>query len=248
MAGFMRVYVDETGDRGTRPTSSPYFTFAAVCVRDANDKQVRDFMAGFTVRISKPPQTKVKWTTLTHYGRLAAVSAIRQLPVRLIYVSVPKVNLRAGCHLDANTGAFYNYAARLVVERVSWLARDQDLVAKITFEKVKGFAPSELTNYLDLLRRNRTETINWGQVHQQVRVDSPAHTRGLLVADLAAGAFDSATRADPSTGLYEPTYLCELAPLIWHRRGKSRMGTGLKVLGPSAPLQNLPWWPDSRLR
>ena len=244
MTEIIRVYVDETGDRGYLAKSSPFFTFAAVCVREQNDHMVRDFMDSFKVRISKPPAAKPKWTKLTHLERRVAAEGIRKLPIRIIYISVPKVNLTHGAHMANTTPAFYNYAARFVVERVSWLAKDNKAMASLTFERVKGFKPSLLTDYIKLLRQQQVGSVDWQHVSPTVKVDSPANIRSLLVADLVAGAFDSATRSDPATGLVEQSYLETIAPLVWHRRNASMIGTGFKVLGSMAPFEALPWWPS----
>ncbi|HEY8527365.1 MAG TPA: DUF3800 domain-containing protein [Acidimicrobiales bacterium] len=237
----LRVYVDETGDRGTGPRSSPFFTFAAVAVRERDDHLVRTAAADICTAVGKPGETKLKWTKLQHLSRVRATQMIAELPVTLIYVCFPKCNLRADAALVTDHTAFYNYAARFVLERVSWLAKRNDQQAVVTFEKVRGFDPRQLTDYLDLLRGRSEPSVEWDNLSPNVRVDSPANVSGLVVPDLCAGAFDSATRPDGPTGLYEPVYLQALAPLVWSPTGRTH-GYGLKVLGPFDPLASLPWW------
>jgi hypothetical protein len=239
----LRVYIDETGDRGVKPRSSPYFTMVAVIVRDSNDHLVRDYSDQLKLQISKQPGAKTKWMDLRHLERVVAARSLAALPIRLVYVCVPKVNIRNGTALQSNSGAFYNYAARFLVERISWFAKRHQARAHMVFERVKGFPPSELTQYLHLLRGRQT-TIDWSHMSPNVRVDSPANYRALCAADVAAGIFDSATRPDLATGLVEPAYLLDVAPRIWRGPKGSVDSYGLKVLGSALPLEVLPWWPQ----
>lgn len=238
----LHVYIDETGDRGTRSTSSPYFTFSAVCVRRSNNALVRDFMDSIKPALGLPAAAKPKWKRMTHLQRVAATLAIADLPVRLIFVCVPKASMRQTSKLVADPTAFYNYAARMLVERVSWLARTHHTTAHLTFEKVKGFPPSQLRSYLDLLRQRREPSTDWDHIHRDVRVDSPANIPALLVPDLTAGAWDAATRPDRETGLTEPAYLHNMAKLVYRSQQGKVLGYGVKVLGPTPDLCATPLW------
>lgn len=236
-----RAYIDETGDRGVGPKSSPFFTMAAVVVADRNDRQLRAALDCIRQNVrSKSPRWK--WTSMGHLERRFATLEIAKVNVRLVYVIVPKATLRASSKMAAHHGFFYNFVARLVVERISWLVARTGGACKMTFEKVKGYPANEVIDYLALLRQGNTQ-ITWPAIHPEVRVDSPANVENLRAADIAAGAIDSAIRPDPTTGLYEPSYLFNLAPRIMRNQHGQVLGNGLKVLAPDGALDHLPWWP-----
>jgi hypothetical protein len=144
---------------------------------------------------------------------------------------------------------FYNYAARLIVERISWLVSNASGAAKLIFERVRGYPEGVLIDYLALLRSRSSSDpsirVDWGAIHPKVRVDSPANLRGLSAADIAAGALDSAMRSDPHTGLLEPVYLETLAPVVMKFGTPARhLRFGLKALAPDdTPFTDLAWWP-----
>lgn len=215
---------------------------AAICVRDSNDDAVREFVDHLLVAISKPPGTRLKWTTMNHYERRVAADRMSLLPVRLIYVTVPKANLGAS-YITANTGGFYNFVGRMILERVSWLARDANATAHVTFEKVKGFPEKNTLDYFSLLRAQRTSPVAWDHLSQNIRIDSPANIRGLRTADLAAGILDAAMRRDPGTGLVEPCYFQSIASRLFRSKQGVCLGYGVKLLGPAGQLEMLPWWP-----
>jgi hypothetical protein len=221
-------------------------------VRDTNDKRVRDCLEDIRTKARRDPGARLHWADLKHFHRRYAAQELAKLPIRLIYVLVPKLTIPRGSRLASEHGAFYNFAARLVVERISWHVEEQHGIAKLTFERVKGYPEHVLLDYLRLLRErapgDTSIHVTWDAIHPTVRVDSPANVKNLTAADLAAGALDSAVRPDLDTGLRETSYLFSLAPTVM-RYGYPRrhLRYGLKALAPSpnqdAPFTSLPWWP-----
>lgn len=248
---FFRAYIDEVGDRGSKPRSSRYFCMAAVVVRDTNDRRLRDeWLPKVCAGTGRPDGQVVKWRKLDHFGKRLATEAMVGLPVRIIYVVVPKATLRQTSAMAQSAGRFYNFAARLLVERVSRLVDEHDGVVKLTFEKVKGFPEHEVTSYFALLRRQAGRpgmSIRWDAVHLDIRVASPGEVRGLCAANVAVGAMDFAIRPQAPTGLVEPAYLSNLAPLVWRGGNPPRvLRYGIKVLAPDdTALTEQSWWPGS---
>lgn len=238
-----RAYIDETGDRGTGPKSSTCFAMAGVIVRDKNGDHLDQCLAD--VNAHRQGTGKLKWTGLRHPERTYATAALGGLPIRIVYVIVPKVSIRADSMLFRDSGAFYNFAARIIFERISWIVNDAGGLAKVTYEKVRGFPTYETTDYLELLRQRRDRHIEWAAVHKAVEVRGAGEKPRLQLADLAAGALDAAIRPDKATGLVEPTYLFNLEPVI-ARRGRAWervQEVGIKVLGDTDIVYRQPWWP-----
>ena len=246
--GIVRAYVDETGDRGTKASSSPYFAFAAVICRDSNRQQLVDELDSLVADLNKPALTTLHWAQNIkhHHQRKLATQRLGALPIRIIYVGEPKSSV-AG-YLRNSTDAYYNYLARIVVERIALFtrARGRDerttLKAKVTFGRVKGFHPSVLQSYLAKVRRRDDCAYVDAHLTSQVDVRGQAEERLLQWADIAAGAFDSAARPDVY-GNHEPAYLQNLVSRIYKSPQGKVLGWGVKTLGTYDWLTQTPDWP-----
>jgi hypothetical protein len=250
---FIRAYVDETGDRGTKPTSSPYFAFAAVICRDSNRQLLLGELDRLVADLAKPAQTNLHWAQNIkyHQQRKVATQRLGALPIRIIYVAVPKASL-AG-YLRTSTEGYYNYLARIMVERIALLTRARSreekkpLAAKVTFARVKGFAPSVLQTYLAKVRAF-DESAWWdGFLTRQIAVRGQSEERLLQWSDIAAGAFDSAAGVD-QYGNHEPAYLMNLASRIDRSPQGQVLKWGIKTLGTYDWLTQNPDWPTELSR
>ncbi len=187
--GLLRVYVDETGDRGMKAASSEYFAFAAVICRDSNRRRLLGELDRLVADLRKPPNQVLHWSRnlKDHADRRLATARFGALPVRTIYVIVPKSSIRPGSYLASSSEAYYNYAARLLLERVGMFTRRQEsrlrasgemtrLRAKVTFGRVKGFDPTVLRDYISKLRRT-TRSHSWEHLTPQLAVDDQGTCR-----------------------------------------------------------------------
>ena len=134
-----RVWIDETGDRGHAPGSSPFFGFAAVAIR-------ADRMAGLQAAkrqlnrdLGRTPAQEVHWSTnlKDHDSRMAAAEALATLPVRILYSVVEKCSIPPGTMIATHRDYIYNYPLRLLLERVSWLVDEVGGVADVNLAAVK---------------------------------------------------------------------------------------------------------------
>lgn len=249
----IRAYIDETGDRGTKTTSSPYFAFAAVICRDSNRQLLLDELDHLVDALGKPSGTTLHWAQNIkyHQQRKVATQRLGALPLRIIYVAVPKASL-AG-YLQTSTEGYYNYLARIIVERIALFTRGRSreetrsLTAKVTFARVRGFAPSILQTYLAKVRA-LDECAYWdGFLTRQVSVRGQAEERLLQWSDIAAGAFDSAARVDPY-GNHELSYLVNLSSRIDRSPQGQVLRWGIKTLGAYDWLTQIPNWPAELAR
>ena len=247
----LRAFVDETGDRGMRATSSPYFAFAALLVRDDNMLQLHAGLDGLVESLRKPPGHVLHWAQniKDHADRRLAAQTLGALPVRLQYVVVPKTSVRPGSLLAKSTEGYYNYAARLLLERIGLFTRRIERNAgggvearcKVTFGQVKGFNPTVLRDYVDKVRRTSNDAC-WKYLTPTINVDGQKGTRALQWADIGAGALDSAIKGNRH-GMYETSYLAEIAKLIDRSPSQAVLDYGLKILGDNRMVTDLPWWP-----
>jgi hypothetical protein len=231
-----------------KESSSPFFAFCAVIVRDEKLGAVTSSLDGLVAQLNKPAFHVLHWSRniKDHTDRKLAATIMAQLPVRLIYVVAPKNAIRADSALAHSTEYYYNYLAKFVLERVGRFTRAiarkddrPDLKCKVTFGQVKGFNPNVLRSYIGHLRRTTTDD-SWRYLTPNIDVAGQGTARPLQWADIGAGALDSAIKPDRH-GQYEPEYWRGLVPLLDRHNGRI-MGCGLKVLGDDAWLRNLPWW------
>jgi len=254
----LRAFVDETGDRGVKASSSRHFAFAAIICRDQNYALLIQELDKLTVALGKPLGQTLHWSQniKDHAARRLAVRTLAQLPVRTIFVVVPKISLVSGSYIAASTQGFYNYAARLMLERICLFTKGKELerakvapgttlTCKVTMGHVKGFNPAVLRAYVNKIRQTTTYP-PWHYLTPTLAVEGQSTARCLQWADMAAGAFDAAIKPD-RYGEVEPAYLKEMALLTYQERGRT-LGCGIKVLGDEKYITDLPWWRASNLQ
>jgi hypothetical protein len=242
-----RVYIDESGDRGRSPSSSPFFIFAAVIVEDHDEPTVRAARTLLALDFQKPPATVLHWSenVKRHDMRRHAATTLGALPVTISYVVVDKKSLRQNSSQGMDQVQMHNYAARRLLERVSWFARDNNAEAIITFAHIKNFKYAAFLQYIQRLQHDPQCSIDWASIRGSLRTNSPDTLEILQVADLAAGALNLAITPNQFNQV-EAAYLFELAPRLYRRTSGPLTTYGLHVIQSSIPgfLEMLPWWPD----
>jgi hypothetical protein len=245
-----RVWVDETGDRGSSAQSSPFFGVAAVVLADGAMPVLRATKMEINKRLQRAAGHELHWsqTLKTHDYRAVAVEEVARLKklARVTYVAVQKSSIPTDAFIRRNREALYNYPLRFLLERVSWLVDEQGGIARITLASVSGLPKRIPLDYIDWLRDTQDTQIRWQAIDPKVEVHQAVERDGLQIADIAAGALDRAIR--PATSpphRMEPAYLRELAPLIYNRGVGKIASYGLKAL-PVNLWDQFAWWPEFR--
>jgi hypothetical protein len=240
MAASFVVYIDESGDEGfvfdaDRQGSSRWFVLAAVVTRKATDIE--------TVKLVDTLRGTLKWERrplhfrkMKHEHRLPYIDLIAKAKVRVLAVAVHKPSLKEPETFQQKS-VLYHYAARYLLERVSWCCRDHhkkgegDGSAEIVFSNRAGTSYPEMMNYFELLRRKSAVgdlRINWGIIKPDA-VTAVNHDAmmGLQIADAAASSFYYGVQVNPQ-GFNEPRYATMLRPVVYSHKGR-RLGNGLKL-------------------
>lgn len=243
MPGLFRVYVDETGDRGWSPTSSPVFVLAAVVVPDELDVHLRLVRDQLCHDLGKPTATVLHWAENLRYHshRKHAVRTLASTDVHICYVVVDKASFGAsppGGLRDHHK--LYNYAMRRLLERLSWLARKHQRTARIEIAHIKNFKYETLREYLELLQAMGS-SIDWHRI-DRLRIRTPKDRVLLQFADIAAGALSAAVCAD-KFGSIEYAYLESLASRIYRHTPGKITTYGLHCMPDDAIVTTQPWWP-----
>ncbi len=133
----------------------------------------------------------------------------------------------------------YRYATRMLLERVSWLCRDQrrtgegDGYADVIFSNRSNMSYDDIRSYLRLLRKQSENSPQQVQIDSTVvdpdRISSVEHSKlaGLQVADAVASGLHFAVKVN-RYGETETGYLPHLRKTLY-RHQKTVLGYGIKL-------------------
>lgn len=240
-----RVYIDESGDEGfvfnaDGSGSSRWLILSAVVTRTVNDEAVVRLMEGVRKTLGRPPLHPLHFCKLEHQQRVPYVEKIAQTSLRTVSVLIYKPVIMEPEKFQTQKHLLYRYACRFLLERVSWLCRDQrrkdegNGQAEIIFSNRSQMSYEELRGYLRHLKDNSDEmrvTIDWSVIDPDL-VRAVAHDKlaGLQVADAVASSLFAAVNVN-RYGNVEDRYAKVLSP-TFYRHKATFLGYGVK------------FWPD----
>ncbi|MFH8393379.1 DUF3800 domain-containing protein [Streptomyces sp. NPDC018036] len=247
----LRVYVDETGDRGA--LGSPFFAMTALLVPEEEDWNVRVVAGGLRAMIhASRPDTKTPLHWVDHFKakhperRERAARTLSSMPgVKVIHVIVPK-RMTALTGGMADGTRFYNYTTRLLLERIAYCAATWEggpRFAITYFGSVKGVDHTDTASYLTRVRNGLCgET--WGVPWQHIKWP-PKWTGtdwdGIQLADIHAGILNVAlSGADVDQDCAANLLLCKHQ--LYRSPGGSLLGYGVKIWGSAMFLVNRCWY------
>lgn len=240
MSASFVVYIDESGDEGfvfdpNRQGSSRWFVLAAVITRKAIDLETVKLVDTFRAKLGWQ-RRPLHFRKMKHEHRLPLIDLIANARVRVLAVAVHKPSLKEP-EVFQQKGRLYHYAARLLLERVSWCCRDHrrqgegDGTAEIVFSNRSGTSYPEMREYFALLKRQSDVgdvRIEWDVIKPEA-VTAVTHElrMGLQIADAVASAFYYGVQVNPQ-GFNEPRYATMLHPVVYSHRER-QLGNGLKL-------------------
>ena len=238
------VYIDESGDEGfvfnaDGSGSSRWFVLSAAVIRKTNDLQMVSCLKDVREVLGKPPKTPLHFVDMKHEQRVPYIRRVGDLPIRTVSVLIHKPLITEPEKFQNTKYLLYRYATRMLLERVSWLCRDQrqanqgDGFADIIFSNRSNMSYEEICDYLRLLIRQHDDDPQKVQIDPTVidpeRIRSVEHSRlaGLQVADAVASGLHFAVKVN-RYGETETGYLAHLKKTLY-RHQKSVMGYGVKL-------------------
>lgn len=231
----LRVYVDETGDRGLSPGSSPFFAMTALLVPEEDDWWVQHTASGLrgVINTTSPLHWVDHFKAKRAERRLKAATVLAQMPsAKVIHVVVPKSQIQN--HHGLTDGArFYNYTTRLLLERVAYAAQQWaggPRLAIVRLDSVKGMNHRETANYLNYVRQGGVQT--WGVPWQHIKwspVWAGNSWDGIQLADIHAGLLSVAlTGAPDDPACAENLLLCKHQ--LYRSASGRLLGYGVKLI------------------
>ena len=148
-----KCYVDEAGDEGLGTLSSPWFILSAVIVRDDDERTTMDYeqeaLKQIWIDYGKPPPKNIHWCKRTHSQKLNIAKLIAPKLYKQIVIGIWKSKLtRPSVGGLGNRSVFYNYACKLLIERISWYVDDRNGIAEIIFSKWGSLDKTKLQAFI----------------------------------------------------------------------------------------------------
>lgn len=236
-----RAYVDESGDEGFvfNPDGSGsrrWLVLSAAVVRRKHDHGLVPLMAEVRKLLGKAPKAQLHFSDLKHEQRVPYVRHIAAHPLRTVSVLIHKPSIQEPEKFQAEKFLLYRYAARFLLERVSWLCRDHRAEGEgngqveTIFSNRSIMSYDELRAYLRLLKEQSDPMdvrIDWSVVDpDHVSAVNHEQLAGLQVADAVASSLYYAVQPN-RYGETEEKYAALLKPTFYRHKTKA-VGYGVK--------------------
>jgi hypothetical protein len=231
----MLAFVDEAGVSAATETATDHFIVSAVVIRNRNVHRIIPRLDLIRAEVERPGRS-ISWKDIrSHSQRLHAVQSINNTSwLRTITVVVCKRSLERN---KMSSEERYQWTLRLLLERLSWLARAGGEPVHTVVSHIRGFEPENLARYQQILQGMETK-IAWKWLDpagcEVVSFDSREE---LQLADIVASAASCAFEQD-RYGNTERRYLREMRTPMWDNDGGALTTYGLKV-HPARALDSL---------
>lgn len=241
----IHVYVDETGDRGSSPTSSPIFGMAAIVVDELGAVAIRQAVEQLRSDFKVPATKVMSWKehVKTHDRRRRAAEVLATVDgLKVCYVYSLKAELRAGSYRD-DPQRFYNFVAFKTYKNTLWTARNwKGGGAQVwtRFGHVRNHDHRTTEEYIRT-QAGRDPKVPF-EMEQGLRWVSADKYLESQAADLFGGFLKAALWPDGDFGYVEPSYLLT----VWHKIRNSEscaIPLGLMSMPDSALVTKNSWFP-----
>lgn len=222
------VYIDEAGDEGFKfkcdrgRGSSKFFVLSAIIVKQELDQglaslvnelkqilkyQPKDMLAPLHFYKMSHEKRKVCVNHLVHFKDYTIVSIVFQKEKLMEPLKVKSV--------------LYNYACKLLLEKVTIFLKSQKAKANFIFEHRRNTHYDELETYM-------RKVIDCEQYVLSLKALTKSQSKCLQLADIVASSTYQAFEPNQYDGDVEPLYYMKLSDNIFMHNGKC-LGYGLKL-------------------
>ena len=228
MTQCLYAFIDEAGQRAMTDKSSDHFVMAAVILEEARLDESSKFLTKLRQDLRRGPSSTIHWQKLkSHSDRLHAAKALSsEEGVTISSVVVCKHALASTPLPDEHTA--YLFTLRMLLERLSWYARDLGNTIEYTLSAITRFKTAQLRQYEDRLKHMPDCTVEWSALHKGGQINQPNRVEQLQMADIAASAIFKAFEPD-EFGNTETRYLDELSSALYRRESGPVTSYGLKL-------------------
>lgn len=223
----LQAFIDESGTRDLSPKSSDHFVMSAVVIDPIQQEFLANDLKHLKKLTGRLPHHELSFKRLKDNHRATVTTYLGQIDwATLISVVVCKRHLVDSLSDDTDR---YLYTLKLLLERLSWLARRRQKVMHYTLAHIKGMKLETLREYENYLRNINTE-IAWNHLSiHGGKLDQPIRLEGLQIADLIASSTGVAFNASPRSGRVHPEYFEPLVKHLYNPSPGKLASYGLKM-------------------
>ena len=236
-----RVYIDESGDEGFvfKPDGSGsrrWLVLSAIVVRRRNDAALIHSVAAVRKLLGKAEKQQLHFSDMKHEQRVPYVRRLSEAPIRVVSVIVHKPDILEPEKFQSEPFLLYRYAARFLLERISWCCRDHRINgegngrADVVFSNRSMMSYEHLREYLRLLKTQSSPLdvrVDWSVIDpEHVSAINHDQMAGLQAADAVASSVFYAVQPN-RYGEVEDRYV-RLMAKVFYRHNNTVLGYGLK--------------------
>ncbi len=226
-------YIDESGDEGIGTGGSRWFILGALIVLGEIDLQTSTMVSRVKHKFGHDDKFVLQWKKIKkHSQKLYICQEYQTEQWTFACVATDKthpfVTKGRGINLKYQ---LYNYSARLLLERLSWYARDNGNRKSLPiFEYRSNTSYDEMRDYFRHLRRWMPPTrISWNNLeYRNFKILPKKRSRLLQACDNLCGMVKEGLEYD-GYGNIEPRYVLSVGNRFY-RRGSNLFSYGLKFL------------------
>jgi len=221
-------YVDEAGCSGGKygEGSSEFLTMGAVVYDRSHEP---DILKVFDETRLERQHDRVlqKFSKASDSDNFVLTRLMATKALRVAQVALHKPSME-GTFSRAHHKEEYQYLAKFLIERISWIARDSalargipDTKCHITFSEQKMYPYGDLVEYLEKLRKGKgyNTSIEWKYIEQDFDCTPHVNEAPVHLADIAASAI--ARAIEPKAhGMTDDRFQRNLSPALYRKHGR----------------------------
>lgn len=245
------AYIDESGDEGFTfradgSGSSRWLVLSAAVFQRINEPASVSALRSVRERLRWEPKKAFHFSAMRHEARLVLLNEISRLRFQTVTIASYKPDIEVPDFHRSNKFSLYRHLTRLLVERVSWLCRDQsqpsegDGTVELIFSDRASMSYDDIRSHIDGLRHRSWEgvdiNIHWPSIDTgRLRAVAHGQLAGLQIADAIATSYYYGIQLS-RFGIADPGYLRLLRHHAYRHEGAC-FGYGLKFLSEFESLQ-----------
>jgi hypothetical protein len=216
------AYIDEAGDEGfvtmTTPGqgSSEWLVLGAVIVKEEDDLALSHAVDDLRQLLNKPPPKPLHFRNLRHNARRAAMDRLARYDFVFSIVALWKPPGSGPGKQFPKAPYMYNWACRLLVERLTWYADDHGRKINLFFSNRASTSYQELQSYMNWIQNDPACQVRRGCIDSFKPVNQTVKL--IQIADFYTSASFMSLEPD-SFGNSEEAYLQRVKHQLYRRSG-----------------------------